>query len=66
METKGPLNQINIRTDGGKLVDLAERSKVVAQLETYKAFRVYYAENDVEAMHQINQIINARIQEWQP
>jgi len=63
-ETKGPLNQINIRTEGDKLVDLAERSKVVAQLETYKAFRVYHAENDTEAMNQINQIINARIQQW--
>lgn len=64
-ETKGPLNQINIRTEGGKLVDLAERSKVVAQLETYKAFRVYHPENDAEAMNQINQIIDARIQQWQ-
>jgi hypothetical protein len=64
-ETKGPLNQINIRTEGDKLVDLAERSKVVAQLETYKAFRVYHAENDMEAMDQINQIIDARIQRWQ-
>jgi len=64
-ETKGPLNQINIRTEGGKLVDLAERSKVVAQLETFKAFRVYHAANDMEAMDEINQIINARIQQWQ-
>jgi uncharacterized protein len=64
-ETKGPLNQINIRTEGDKLVDLAERSKVVAQLETYKAFRIYHPENDTEAMNQINQIIDARIQQWQ-
>jgi uncharacterized protein len=63
-ESKGPLNQINIRTEGGNLVDLAERSKVVAQLETYKAFRVYHPENDSEAKDQINKIINARIQQW--
>lgn len=64
-ETKGPLNQINIRTEGGKLVDLAERSKVVAQLETYKAFRVYHAETDPGATIKINEIINTRIQQWQ-
>jgi HD superfamily phosphohydrolase len=64
-ESKGPLNQIHIRTEGDKLVDLAERSKVVAQLETYKAFRVYHGGNDMEAMGQINQIISARVTSWQ-
>ena len=64
-ETKGPLDQINIRTDGGYLMDLAKRSKVVAELETYKLFRVYHAEEDDEAMKTINKIIDARITSWQ-
>jgi len=64
-ETKGPLDQINIRTDGGHLVDLAQRSKVVAELQAYKLFRVYHDGDDVEAKNKINQIIDARIKKWQ-
>ena len=63
-ETKGPLDQINIRTDGGYLVDLAKRSKVVATLEKYKLFRVYHDDEDDEAKTEINKIINARIETW--
>jgi HD superfamily phosphohydrolase len=37
-QSKGPLDRINIRTDGGTLVDLKERSSVVAALKTYKLF----------------------------
>ena len=65
-ESKGPLDQINIRTDGGYLVDLAQRSKVVAELQTFKLFRVYYADGDVGAKDEINRAINARLSTWQP
>lgn len=64
-ETKGPLDQINIRTDGGNLVDLAQRSKVVAALQAYKLFRVYHDDDDDEAKTKINQIIEARLDKWQ-
>lgn len=64
-ETKGPLDQINIRTDGGHLMDLAKRSTVVAELETYKLFRVYHAQEDDEAKKTIDKIIDARIASWQ-
>jgi len=64
-ETKGPLDQINIRTDGGFLVDLAQRSKVVAELQTYKLLRVYHDGDDAEAKDKINEIIGARIKKWQ-
>ena len=60
-ETKGPLDQINIRTDGDYLVDLSKRSKVVAELETYKLFRVYHPNGDEEAKKAIIGIIEARI-----
>jgi len=65
-ETKGPLDQINIRTDGAFLIDLAQRSKVVAELQTYRLFRVYYDDSDEQARSRINQIIDARISAWQP
>jgi HD superfamily phosphohydrolase len=63
-ETKGPLDQINIRTDGGYLVDLAQRSKVVAALQTYKLFRVYHDDSDTEAKSAITKIIKARLDKW--
>jgi HD superfamily phosphohydrolase len=64
-ETNGPLDQINIRTDGGYLVDLAQRSKVVAELQTYKSFRVYHDDSDDETKDTINKIVDARIKSWQ-
>jgi HD superfamily phosphohydrolase len=63
-ESKGPLNQINIRSEGNRLVDLAARSKVVAELETFKAFRVYHADGDNDAKRKITQVLEARIQQW--
>jgi HD superfamily phosphohydrolase len=61
---KGPLNQINIRTEGDHLEDLSKRSNVVRELKTYKAFRVYHAEADDEAKLKIRDIMNAGIQKW--
>jgi uncharacterized protein len=63
-ETKGPLNQINIRTEGNHLEDLAKRSNVVAALKTYKAFRLYHSDGDDEAKNKITQIIDAGMQKW--
>ena len=63
-ETDGPLDQINIRTDGDHLADLAQRSKVVAELQTYKLFRAYHDPDDKEAEAQIKEIIKARINKW--
>lgn len=64
-ETNGPLERINIRTDGGHLVDLAQRSKVVAELQTYKLLRVYHDDADEEAKNAINGIIKKRLEKWQ-
>jgi HD superfamily phosphohydrolase len=63
-DSKGPLSQINIHTEGDRLDDLARRSKVVAELKNYKAFRVYCAGGDVEASRGIEQIITGGIEEW--
>jgi uncharacterized protein len=61
-DTKGPLNQINIRTEGDHLVDLSKRSNVVAELKTYKTLRVYHA--DDEAKRKITEIMDAGISKW--
>lgn len=45
-ESKGPLNQIRIKTSSGELVDLFKRSKVVAAISTFKLYRVYVSDDD--------------------
>lgn len=59
---KGPLDQINIRTAGGNLVDLAKRSKVASELETYKMFRAYHAGEDKEAKEAIEKILQSEVE----
>ena len=61
---KGPLSQINIRTEGDHLTDLSKRSNVVAALKAYKAFRLYHADGDEEARKKIMQIVDAGISKW--
>jgi HD superfamily phosphohydrolase len=61
---KGPLNQINIRTEGNHLVDLSKRSNVVAELKTYKAFRVYHSDDDEEAKSKITEIMDTGVAKW--
>jgi uncharacterized protein len=63
-EDKGPLNQINIRTEGGHLEDLSTRSSVVAELQTYRIFRVYHARDDCDAENKIRNIMNSEIAKW--
>lgn len=48
-ESKGPLNQIHIRTREGKLIDIKARSEIVASIETFKYFRVYVSGEDDES-----------------
>ena len=56
-ESKGPLDRINIRTSGNVLVDLKERSSVVAALKTYKLSRAYADGEDREAQEAIRRIV---------
>ena len=57
-ESKGPLNQIRIKTTDNNLVDLGEKSKVVAAIEPFKLFRVYLSEDDTEAKSFVEQEVN--------
>lgn len=63
-DPRAPLNQINIRTEGNRLVDLSKRSEVVAKLGTYKSFRVYCAEDDEKARKMLIDVMDAEIQKW--
>jgi HD superfamily phosphohydrolase len=60
-ESKGPLDRINIRTDGGKLVDLKERSSVVGALKAFKLFRAYCDQSDMNAQDTMKRIIDGEI-----
>ena len=59
-ESIGPLDRINVRTEGGALVDLKQRSKVVAALTDYKLYRVYYSHDDTEAREHISKATRRR------
>ncbi len=61
-QSKGPLDRINIRTDGGTLVDLKERSSVVAALKTYKLFRIYTDRSDDSAQDAVKRIAEGEIE----
>jgi HD superfamily phosphohydrolase len=56
-ESKTPLNQIHIRADDGRIVDMAEYSPVVAALETFHVFRAYVDAGDSDARKAIDQIV---------
>jgi len=60
-ESKGPLDRINVRTDGDNLVDLKERSSVVAALKSFKLFRAYVEESDSEAKEAIQEIVKEEV-----
>jgi hypothetical protein len=56
-ESKGPLNQIRIRTANDSFVDLGERSKIVKAIEPFRLFRLYCADDDSEARTFIEETI---------
>ncbi len=57
-ETKGPLNQIRIRTAPGEILDLAEHSPVVAALENFVLFRAYVDRLDTDATIMVERTVN--------
>lgn len=64
-ESKGPLNQIHIRTREGNLVDIKARSEVVAAIETFKYFRVYASGDDDESHEFVQRQIESEAQDVQ-
>jgi len=59
--SKGPTERINVRTEGGALVDLKQRSRVVASLPDFTLFRAYHDRCDTESMHLINRTIDEEV-----
>lgn len=60
-ESKGLLNQISIRGEGGHILDMAEASPVVAGLKPFSLFRVYHDANDTSAQKLVNEIIKQKV-----
>ena len=60
-ESKGPLNQIMMKTTNGEFVDLEDRSRVVRSIETFKLFRLYVAESDQAARKYVDAVIDREV-----
>ena len=56
-ESKGPLNQIMIRTRDNALIDVAKVSKVVDAVEEFKVLRAYAAAEDSETKRLVKEAI---------
>lgn len=59
--SRGPTEQINVRTEGGNTVDLKQRSDVVAALKDFKLTRVYCRKEDGEALATARSIVRAEV-----
>ncbi len=59
--SKGPLDRVNIQTNSGDLVDLNDRSNVVAALRVFELFRAYVDRNDAEAESSVHKIVKGEI-----
>lgn len=62
-ESKGPLNQIHIRSDDDRILDMAKSSLVVAALEPFVVLRAYADEDDAEAKKVIDDVTERIIKE---
>ena len=62
IEEEGPMNQIWI-WDGGKLVDIRDRSPAVAATGIFRAFRAYVAEEDDDARTFVSETVSSSIKE---
>lgn len=60
-ESKGPLNQIQIRLPDNRLVDLRDRSNVVRSIDSFKLDRVYLAQDDTDSRDKIESTIREEI-----
>lgn len=54
---RGPAQRINVRTEGGDLIDLKQRSDVVAALRDFKLTRAYFDAEQPEVEREIREIV---------
>ena len=60
-ESRGPLEQINVRTEGGSLIDPEQRSEVAAGLKEFKLTRAYFDRECPELERKINEIVENEV-----
>lgn len=61
-DDKGPMNQIQIRNNENKIVDISTCSDIVKSMQAFQFFRAYIAEDDADARSAVESAIaNARI-----
>lgn len=58
----GPLEQINVRTEGGALIDLKQQSEVVASLREFKLIRAYFDREMDEVSDKVRSIIQTEVE----
>ena len=58
----GPAERINVKTDGGKFVDIKQRSRVIANLADFTLFRAYHDRDDREVDTVVNRIIEGEVE----
>lgn len=61
-ESKGPLNQIRIRTENGDFVDLGERSRVVSAIKPFSLYRIYVPDDDDDARESVIRFIEEGVE----
>ena len=59
--SNGYAEQINVRTDGGELIDIRQRSEIVKSLSIYRLTRAYYDDSDADALRVIKDIVEGEI-----
>lgn len=59
--SNGYAEQINVRTDGGELIDIRQRSEIVKSLSIYRLTRAYYDGSDADALQIIKDIVEGEI-----
>ena len=57
----GPTEQINVRTEGGELIDLGQRSEIVRSMSEFRLTRAYYDAGDNKAIQAINDIVEGEV-----
>ncbi len=56
-ESESPLNQVRIRRQDGRIVDIAENSPALSALKTFEFFRAYHDHGDSDARDEILRIV---------
>ena len=59
--SQGPIERINVRTDGGSSMDLGLRSEVVASIGEFKIIRAYFDPNESGIKEKIRDIVDKEV-----